>query len=142
MNPGASPLQLFLLGKWPKNWLLGNAIYLNGREPAMRISTSILALCCQLAPEPTTMRKATQPSQLSKTSKCSFPLLVRSGLIAGLAFAATEEFIIQVSSLAFGDRTPLRSRIPVSRDLRSGFNSTRQLFGSSKLTICFSSGSR
>jgi hypothetical protein len=46
---------------------------------------------------------------------------VRSGLIAGLAFAATEGFIIQVSSLAFGDRTPLRSRISVSRDLRSGF---------------------
>jgi hypothetical protein len=26
-----------------------------------------------------------------------------------------------ISSLAFGDRTPLRSRIPVSQDLRSGF---------------------
>ena len=47
-----------------------------------------------------------------------------------------------VSSLVFGDRTPLRSRIPVRRDLRSDFNRTRPLFRPPKLTICSSSGSR
>jgi hypothetical protein len=62
------------------------------------------------------------------------PHACKSGAIALLSSS--------VSSLAFGDRRPLRSRIPVSRDLRSGFNSTRPLFRSSKLTICSSSGSR
>ena len=79
MNPGASPLQLFLLGKWPKNGLLGNAIYLNGREPAMRISTSLLALCCQLAPEPTTMRKATVPLSYPEFQSAPFHRLSGRG---------------------------------------------------------------
>jgi len=33
--------------------VLREAVYLSGREPAMSMSTSLLALCCQSAPEPT-----------------------------------------------------------------------------------------
>ena len=33
--------------------VLRDAVYLSGREPAMSMSTSLLALCCQSAPEPT-----------------------------------------------------------------------------------------
>jgi hypothetical protein len=33
--------------------VLRDADYLRGREPAMRMSTSLLALCCQSVPEPT-----------------------------------------------------------------------------------------
>src|ERR1700679_1776553 len=36
-----------------RDWMKRDAVYLSGREPAMRMSSSLLALCCQSAPEPT-----------------------------------------------------------------------------------------
>src|ERR1700689_4277058 len=54
-----------------------DAVYLRGREPAMRMSTSLLALCCQSAPEPTceTPISARSRSNASR-SLCRSPLLL------------------------------------------------------------------
>jgi len=56
--------------------VLRDADYLSGREPAMSMSTSLLALCCQSAPEPTceTPISARRRSYASISSQIATPL--------------------------------------------------------------------
>src|SRR6185437_5916901 len=56
-----------------------DAVYPSGREPAMRISTSLLALCCQSAPEPTcdTPIRARSRSDASRSLRRSPLFLAR-----------------------------------------------------------------
>src|ERR1035438_5375446 len=62
-----------------RDWVRRDAVYLNGREPAMRMSTSLLALCCQSAPEPTceTPISARSKSDASRSLRRSPLLLAR-----------------------------------------------------------------
>jgi hypothetical protein len=47
-------VQIFTDGEWLDNRILTFApVYLIGREPVMRMSTSRLALCCQSGPDAT-----------------------------------------------------------------------------------------
>jgi hypothetical protein len=47
-------VQLFTDGEWLGSRILTFApVYLIGREPVMRMSTSLLALCCQSGPDAT-----------------------------------------------------------------------------------------
>jgi len=59
--------------------VLRDADYLSGREPAMSMSTSLLALCCQSAPEPTceTPISARRRSYASRSLRRSPLLLAR-----------------------------------------------------------------
>jgi hypothetical protein len=59
--------------------VLRDAVYSSGREPAMSMSTSLLALCCQSAPEPTceTPISARSRSYASRSLRRSALLLAR-----------------------------------------------------------------
>jgi hypothetical protein len=67
----------------PEMWKIAieneERFYLRGREPAMRMSTSLLALCCQSAPEPTceTPIRARSRSNASRSLRRSPLFLAR-----------------------------------------------------------------
>ena len=62
--------------------VLRDAVYLSGREPAMSMSTSLLALCCQSAPEPT----------------CETPISARSRSYASRSLRRSPLFLARFTS--------------------------------------------
>src|ERR1700686_629796 len=82
--PGIGTLLLFL--KLNFGGLKGRCVYLIGREPMMRISTSLLALCCQSGPDATleTPIRARSRSNGSRSLRMS-PFLIARFTSASIA---------------------------------------------------------